>query len=995
MDDMVDRSKRTKVHSDERILLFLSEFSNKRELWDVPKEVTQKGISAKLDILENNVSRSLKRLQADDLVEAELKHIKGEKRRQRAYFLTPKGEETVVEVKDRVSRMTMTITLEGELLRTSIDAAFKRSKEFGLNLTMAEVYQIKRNGEEPFVISARGSSAGEGPNLYGHYQLPDHFYGREKESAIVKDFLNSKTGVLLIWGIAGMGKTSLILHSLTSNNVNGGYICCEPWTDRIELISEISSVISEMGLQDESEELQGEDISPGRLTRTMRELSATQKNMVLVIDDLQKTGGGIDIYIEALSKAAMDHPGLKLVLLTRDRPQFLDPRYELRGTLVSLELKGLDEPAIKQMVREQKVEADPDILLDITKGHPLFIELLMTALDSGPSDRFHEFLDLEVISPLSPRQKRALEIASIVGMPFHRSLLRNIKLEDIDILKRKGLLREDRYGLLSVHDLIADHLMEKIPSERREDDIHEVLGYQISVILRVWGDGPQLGATPVLKDELKPPIGIENHMVGTYLSIAYEDNPGLRGLLRRYIESISKRLLDIGKPELARNLLMLLSDSSLKGRGKILTVPIMGLERSHLSEEDRLLLILNRAKLHALEGEWQKASGALDLIEASFPKGILKGEVKNRFNQLRGQVSRSRKRFIETIENHRAAIIELGREGDRIGVAREKLELAQSLYNMGEFQESAQEALESASCFEEEHDPEGEVNASIQAFRSYTSGGRRMRGRKSIERAREIARSMDDQRLLAIIELESILNQENLPMENHIASFGRQTELLPTEDTDIAVRGYLRIAKQFDGAPGKEYLLLRLKCLSHADNLLNGTPEREGLSTLVKRMGPNDLSERVLLESRIDLLEQALSFLEPENRLKNGLMEIARERGYPFLKLMNEDIKGTLLSEICDSQWQLFEVTLDDLENEEVDPEDLEMLAEDQCHNLLMAGNHLQLMGRFRKARETYHKCREVMDLYEKAVIRHSDHVTEWDIRKVKEVMQLNLSQLG
>ncbi|HHD16753.1 MAG TPA: hypothetical protein ENK47_08595, partial [Euryarchaeota archaeon] len=619
---MIQRSKRSKVHSDERILLFLSEFSNKRDLWDVPKEVTQKGISHKLDILENNVSRSLKRLQADNMVEAELKHIKGEKRRQRAYFLTPKGEETIIEVKDRISRMPLTISLEGELHRTNIETAYRKAREYGLNLTMAEVYQIKRNGEEPLMISSDGMIMGEGARIYGHYQLPDHFYGREREKAVIRDFISSNAGVLLIWGLAGMGKTSLILHSLTENRVKGGYICCESWTDRVELTNEISSIIQDMGHFDIAEKLSDEDISPGKLTRTMKDLSTSQKNLIFIIDDLQKTGGGIDIYMEALSKSAMDFPGLKLVLLTRERPQFLDPRYELRGKLKTLELGGLDESAIKQMIREKRVEADPDILMDITKGHPLFIELLMSALDSGPSDRFHEFLDLEVISPLSPRQKRALEISSIMGVPFHRSLLRGIKLEDIDVLKRKGLLREDRYGLLWVHDLIADHLMKGIPPERRGEVKDEVIAYQTAVILRIWGDGPDLCATPVIKDELKPPPEIEKHLVSTYLSIAYEDNPGLRGLLRRYIESLTKRLLDVGSSELAYNLLMLLSETSLRGRGKTLTASMMALERSHLPEKKRLHLILNRASLHSLEGEWHKAGPALDLVEATFPEGL-------------------------------------------------------------------------------------------------------------------------------------------------------------------------------------------------------------------------------------------------------------------------------------------------------------------------------------------------------------------------------------
>jgi hypothetical protein len=214
-------------------------------------------------------------------------------------------------------------------------------------------------------------------------------------------------------------------------------------------------------------------------------------------------------------------------------------------------------------------------------------------------------------------------------------------------------------------------------------------------------------------------------------------------------------------------------------------------------------------------------------------------------------------------------------------------------------------------------------------------------------------------------------------------------------DTDIAVKGFLRIAKHLEGAPGKENLLLRLKCLSSASDLLHGTSEREGLSTLVKRMGPDQLSEGDYLESRIDLLEQALSFLEPENRLKNSLMDLARERGFPFVKVRTEDIKGILLSSICDSGWELMEVTLDNLENEEAGPEELEGLAEDLCHNLLMAGNHYQLLGRVGRAREIYEKCREVIDLYEKAVVKHPDHVTEWDIRKVKEVVMLNMSQLA
>jgi hypothetical protein len=453
--------------------------------------------------------------------------------------------------------------------------------------------------------------------------------------------------------------------------------------------------------------------------------------------------------------------------------------------------------------------------------------------------------------------------------------------------------------------------------------------------------------------------------------------------------------MDLGRPELARNLLVLLSETSLKGRGKILTIPIMAVERSHLPEEERFGLILNRARLHALEGEWQKASSALDLIEASFPEGLLKGEAKARFLHLKGQVSRSRRKFMDTIESHRSSIATYEKMDDLEGMAKEKLHLSKALHEMGEFLEAAQMAIESASSYQEVIDRVGEVYASLQAFKSFTAGGKRMRGKRYLERAREISRSIGDQRLLTMIELESILNQEGIPMENHISSFSRQSELLDAKDTDIAVKGYLRIAKHLEGAPGKENFVLRLKCLQEANDLLSGTSSREGMKRIIKTMGPEEMTERTLLEARIDLLEQALSFIEPENRLKDEMMGIARERGYPYVRLRDDDIKGAILNQICSDQEPLFHMVLQGLERGDDLPQDLEDLAEDHSHTLLMTGHHFQLIGKNKRARDYYKKCSDVIDLYEKTMRLHPEHVVEWDVRKVKEVVEFNRSQLS
>jgi hypothetical protein len=60
-----------------------------------------------------------------------------------------------------------------------------------------------------------------------------------------------------------------------------------------------------------------------------------------------------------------------------------------------------------------------------------------------------------------------------------------------------------------------------------------------------------------------------------------------------------------------------------------------------------------------------------------------------------------------------------------------------------------------------------------------------------------------------------------------------------------------------------------------------------------------------------------------------------------------------------------------------------------------MTGHHLQLLGKRKRARDYYKKCKDVIDLYEKIMRLHPEHLTEWDIRKVKEVVEFNRSQLA
>jgi len=116
---MMDSEEHLCLTIEERILLHLLDFYQYATAITVPIEITQQGISEAILIQRKHVPRSLKAMLNKGLLEETIRHVTGKRQRLRAYFLTDKGREQALLLRDHVKSLLICIcTEEGSTTQT-------------------------------------------------------------------------------------------------------------------------------------------------------------------------------------------------------------------------------------------------------------------------------------------------------------------------------------------------------------------------------------------------------------------------------------------------------------------------------------------------------------------------------------------------------------------------------------------------------------------------------------------------------------------------------------------------------------------------------------------------------------------------------------------------------------------------------------------------------------------------------------------------------------
>ena len=112
--------------TEDRILLYFSDFRNMEERYVLPQALTQKAIAFAAGIQRKHLSRYLDDMARDGYLVETKSHIEGEKQRMLAYYLAPRGWERATAIKERLSKIKVPVVIAGvtkDMSIQEIDAA--------------------------------------------------------------------------------------------------------------------------------------------------------------------------------------------------------------------------------------------------------------------------------------------------------------------------------------------------------------------------------------------------------------------------------------------------------------------------------------------------------------------------------------------------------------------------------------------------------------------------------------------------------------------------------------------------------------------------------------------------------------------------------------------------------------------------------------------------------------------------------------------------------
>ena len=105
------------LSTEDRILLYLTDFRNMEDRYVLPQALNQKAIAYAAGIQRKHLSRYLDEMvKAGLLIEAKT-HIEGEKQRMFAYYLAPRGWERALAIKQRLATIRVPVKTKGGEVR--------------------------------------------------------------------------------------------------------------------------------------------------------------------------------------------------------------------------------------------------------------------------------------------------------------------------------------------------------------------------------------------------------------------------------------------------------------------------------------------------------------------------------------------------------------------------------------------------------------------------------------------------------------------------------------------------------------------------------------------------------------------------------------------------------------------------------------------------------------------------------------------------------------
>ncbi|MEW6070186.1 MAG: DUF835 domain-containing protein [Candidatus Thermoplasmatota archaeon] len=296
-----------------------------------------------------------------------------------------------------------------------------------------------------------------------------YFVGREEELKELKDFMSSMSRILCIKGIAGIGKTTLLSKFLEGVKMNIFWHRFYEFSTLKNLFTKLAEFLSKMNRNKLTNYLDGGRIEVEEILIILED-ELRGSNSLFVFDDVQKASKELVDFFSSFKDMESD---VKTILLGREIPHFYDRRdVVIKKNVREMTLDGLDRESSKKLLRYRKIEKDLDRLYELTRGHPLMLELVTPETSAIARDYINE----EIVKKLNNTEKKCLELASVCRMPFpaRAIMVEEVSYDVVDSLADASLLQ--RSGeVYDLHDFLREFLYDRL-TESQKMRYHSTIG---------------------------------------------------------------------------------------------------------------------------------------------------------------------------------------------------------------------------------------------------------------------------------------------------------------------------------------------------------------------------------------------------------------------------------------------------------------------------------------------------------------------------------------
>jgi tetratricopeptide (TPR) repeat protein len=314
------------------------------------------------------------------------------------------------------------------------------------------------------------------------------FVGRNDE---LKDLLSSlDKNVIIIEGIAGIGKT--YIAAKFAEELKDEYTVY--WYGNLSEVSTLSSVMNKISISlkengkpklSSSIEHFGYD---NEVLITLLKEELNSNNFAIFFDNYHKA----EKELNPLLKQLVSITPSKVVLITRQEPEFYNVVDERENRVTKIKVDAWDFAHTKMMLEARGIEATDGTIQEIhdrLHGHPQYLNLFCILAERSSAENLlknlpiarkdaHDYLEKEVYNSLTSEEKLLLQTIAVFRVSETVDAFDNVnEFKDLNgtlnSLIHKFLVNEIGINTYSVHEIIRDYSLSDVSRRKILRSYHE------------------------------------------------------------------------------------------------------------------------------------------------------------------------------------------------------------------------------------------------------------------------------------------------------------------------------------------------------------------------------------------------------------------------------------------------------------------------------------------------------------------------------------------